>query len=52
MNKYRRHGREVAEVVCKVMNLMYKKKASSEFKEELISSLNRIEHKNGRWVIK
>jgi len=52
MNKYQKHAREVANVICNMMNLMYKEKASTEFKEELISSLHGIERKNGKWIMK
>ena len=52
MNNYQRYARELANAICNLMNLMYKKKASTDFKKELISSLNKIEHKNNRWVIK
>ena len=51
MNNYQRYARELANVICNLMNLMYKEKASTEFKEELISSLQEIKHKKGSWVI-
>ena len=51
MNKYQKYAKEIANLICKTMNLMYKEKASTEFKEELMSSLQEIKHKKGRWVI-
>jgi len=52
MNKYRQAAWKVAGTVRDLMNLMYKSRASAEFRVELIAALRSLEYAKGRWEFK
>ncbi len=49
MNKYRNTAKELAKTICSLMNLLYKRKESQNFKEELLIWIEKIRFKNNRW---
>lgn len=51
MNRYHQLAWQLARSICSLMNLMYKRKASGEFKEELIAELHKIKFKNNSWEL-
>lgn len=51
-NKYCKTARDLAKVVCNLMNLFYKKKEAGAFKIELLLSIKEIAFKGNRWELK
>lgn len=51
MNRYHQLAWQAARTIHDLMNLMYKRSAAGEFKEELIAALHRIKFKNRCWEL-
>lgn len=54
MNKYRKFARRMAQTICDMMNLFYKKEAAGQFLEELLLSLDDIvfKDKENKWTFR
>lgn len=52
MNKYREVAKELAKVICDLMNLFYKEKEAENFRHELFLQLQEIKFGDGKWRIK